>query len=63
MRNVENAFNDENASGSMECATCRSGIENIADNRASLIDFTTATSKSQAGGGSEAICGKRGDTI
>ena len=38
-------------------------IANIADNRASFIDFTTAASKPQAGGGSEAICGKRGDTI
>ena len=28
-------------------------IANIADNRASFIDFTTAASKPQAGGGSE----------
>ena len=28
-RNVENAFNDENASGSMECATCRSGSRTL----------------------------------
>ena len=37
-------------------------IANNADNRASFIDFTTAASKSQARG-SDAICGKRGDTI
>ena len=36
-------------------------IANIAGNRASIIDFTTAA-KRQADGGSDAICGKRGDT-
>ena len=35
---------------------------NNADNRASFIDFTTGR-RSHRLGGSEAICGKRGDTI
>ena len=37
-------------------------IANNADNRASFIDFTTGR-RSHRLGGSEVICGKRGDTI
>ena len=50
-RNIENAFNGENGAGSIECATCRSGPRTLpAGNRASIIDFTTAALKRQAGG-------------